>query len=188
MIRLSLFILVSLLSERIYADTTTIPEKCGRWLASVVKDMESVPLAQRYRRGLSRLQTGCDNVLSPVLMNAAKMTLKTKHRDKRFVILMDSAKSYHNESCSYQIPPGKSAEYLNHLCWGDDYPDGPFSGVLSEIDAATYLYGKAIQTELRKNLIMKDSMTKDFYVKKFMLNFFLGAQLEFEKMQSKGEL
>jgi hypothetical protein len=120
---------------------------CEKWLAETNRSIEKVPMAQRWDRTLELLAQGCE-VVPAALRDGAQKSLRRSRAEQRRALVEASA-TYFSESCA-PGDPGMPASQLLHVCLGSDPPDGAFGSMLENIDAATYLYGKALQQELEK--------------------------------------
>ncbi len=145
--------------------TTTIHEAgCNAWFSETIKAVESTSVENRYQKTLELLAQGC-KVVPLTLREAAQRSLNKTGVEQK-AILLKAAAPYFSESC---IPenPDISASKLLHICLGSDYPNGEFSSISEKIDAATYMYGKALQKEFEK------AGCYEKYGRRILLNFFL---------------
>ncbi len=158
-------------------ETTKKSSSCDTWIINAGKAINVSP-AQQFNNGLKQLHIGCDGLIPEPLMNAAGDSLKTADSKERFKVFTNAVAAYYRKAC-FSIEPGKPAKDLFDFCLEGDYPDGDYAGMLPNLDAAVYLFLKAIEKELKKN--MPKSRMNDFYVSKFMQNLFLAAALDYEK-------
>ncbi len=144
---------------------------CGKWFVEMSQVVESVPIEQRYQKILEQIAKGCGVI--PVNLKVAAQNSLEKSADGKRQILINAATTYFTEAC---IPddPNIRASNLLHICLGSDYPDGEFSSITHKIDAASYLYGKALQNENEKAGVYKK------YGKRILLNFFLSTAMLWE--------
>ena len=147
---------------------------CDQWIINAAKTVESAPSSDRFKRSLEQLQSACETTIPGELRQAATKSLAALSVKERQNILLQATTSYFSKSC-LDIAADQPAKKLMHICLGEDFPNGPYTPLLPNIDAAAYLYGKAIEQELKK------SGLDQFHAKKFLLNYFLGAALEREK-------
>lgn len=116
---------------------------------------------------LDRIAQSCQDVI-PASLKQSIQQGKNYTRDKQLALLQQSVKTYFPTACS-DTKPSAPAKSLPHICLGDDFPDGRYTSILENIDAASYMFGKAVEQELLKISVDKNQ------VKRFMLNYFLGA-------------
>jgi hypothetical protein len=174
--KLLAFLFICIVSSHCAANTEE-KTPCDKWIVDAVHNIQSVPPNKRFKRALEQLQHACEAI--PVtLKQAATDSLKATSVKQRFNILLQAAAPYYQDACR-DIAAGRPAQELFEFCQGDDYPDGPFGAMLTHVDAATYLYGKAVEKELKKAGIDKH------YSKLFILNYFLGAGLAFEDQKPR---
>ena len=165
-------IFICIVSSNCTADNAS-KTQCDKWIVNAVKTVESVPPKDRFKRSLDQLQSACEQLIPDKLKQAAKNSLQTTSVSQRQTILQQATAPYFSKSC-LDIGAGQSAKQLMHICLGEDFLNGPYTSILPNIDAASYLYGKVIEKEF------KNARLDPFYAKKFLLNYFLGAALEFE--------
>lgn len=144
---------------------------CDAWLKSLIRQAESVPMENRYEKILEIIATGCE-VIPPHLQKAAKNSLGKPLKERR-VILMAAVTPYFSEVC-IQENPNMRANKLLHICLGSDFPDGEFSAVLEDLNAATYLFGKALQKEFVRAGVYEK------YGQRIVATFFLSNALSLE--------
>lgn len=146
---------------------------CERWLTETISKIESVPMEKRYFKILEELGKGC-KAIPPALSGAASKSFKEKGPEAKKT-LIEAAAPYFSTAC---LPndPGIPADELLHICKKNDFPNGEFSSILKNIDAASYLFGKALQTELEKAGIYEP------HGKRLLSNFFLSNALLRESM------
>jgi hypothetical protein len=174
-------VFVIVLSAVACAKELNHPDLCEQWLIEAGKTLAVAP-EKRFKHGLMKIQQGCGNLIPDILRKAAGEALSVSRSSGRFKIFTRAAATYYRSAC-FEILPGKPAEDLFDFCLEGDYPDGNYSGILHSIDAADYLFLKAVEKELSKN-IAKTSESK-FYAQKFMQNLFLAAALDYEKEHSR---
>jgi hypothetical protein len=180
-IRVVSFMFIGILSSQCAANDNK-QTTCEKWLAGAIKDIESVPQQARFERALKQIQQACDKAIPEKLKTAAADGLKAKSPQQRFTILMQGATPYFPSICQ-DIEAGKPASYLLPVCKGNDSEDGDYTAMLPYIEASSYLYGKAIEKELNRvelKAIIRNSRVNTLYLKKFMLNYFLGAQYDYK--------
>lgn len=153
-----------------------LKSKCDIWIKSAVKSVESVPPKDRFIKALQQLQQACEAESLGKLKQAASKCLTAPTPSLRQDILLQASAVYYPESC-LDIGSGQPAKKLLHICLEDDFPKGSYTSILPHIDAASYLYGKAVEKEL------KNAGIDQMYSHKFMLNYFLGAAADFEERQ-----
>jgi hypothetical protein len=146
---------------------------CEQWMESAVKAVESVPPAQRFETALQQVSKACKEAIAESLRNAAVNSLKHKDFTKRRKILMAASAPYFPDACQ-DTPVSHPAKRLLHICLGSDYKGGTYTSVLDNVDAAAYLFGKALEKNFNDAGIDADDQ------KKFLLNYFLGAALAYE--------
>jgi hypothetical protein len=149
---------------------------CAEWLAKANTNAEAVPISQRYHKILEELAKGCQ-ALPANLSEAARNCLNEKNADIKKT-LITAAGCYFSNAC---IPenPGIPASKLLHICKKGDFPEGEFNSMLENIDAATYLYGKALKKEFEKSNIYEPNG------KRLLSNFFLSNAVLRESMGEK---
>jgi hypothetical protein len=146
------------------AAQVTEVEDCSLWLDETNTLVGSVPVPDRYQKTLELLATGCE-IIPQSLKEAARQSLKSPSIEQA-AILGRAAAPYFASACAseeFSMPASK----LLHICLGSDFPHGEFGSMLSKIDAASYLYGKALQQEFI------NSGVYDQHGKRILLNFFL---------------
>lgn len=137
---------------------------------------EALPIRQRYQKILEELAKGC-RAIPTGLCEAARNCLNKKGADAKKT-LITAAASYFSSAC---VPenPGIPASNLLHICKKGDFPQGEFSSMLENIDAATYLYGKALKKEFEKAGIYEP------HGKRLLSNFFLSNAVLREPIEEK---
>ena len=145
---------------------------CPSWLDSAILAIESIPPNARYKQSLIEISRQCNDDLPLILKKAAQRSLSVSPV-KRSKLLQNAAASYFSSSC-LDSDSTEPASKLNHICLGKDFIDGSYTSITENISVAAYMFGKAIENELNKS---KNNPEK---IKKFMLNYFLGAAQEFE--------
>ena len=126
---------------------------CDQWIINAVKTVELAPSHDRFKRSLEQLQSACEITIPGELRQAAKKSLAALSVKERQNILLQATTSYFSKSC-LDIAADQPAKKLMHICLGEDFPNGPYTSLLPNIDAAAYLYGKAIEQELKKWLLV----------------------------------
>lgn len=158
---LTLFIVFS--SESCTA-LDTYEKNCSQWLSETLRAVESCPVEQRYQETIKQLASGCPSI-PEALKEAAKNSLgKTDTDAKR--ILMFAAGAYFSKECMPD-DPNMTAKKLLHVCFEEQWPNGDFSAMLDHVDAATYLYARALKKEFSKAGIYKGDG------KKLLANFLI---------------
>lgn len=184
--KLSLFLFSCLFSVHCMAENDKATT-CEKWLAKAVKDVESVPPQKRFIRSLEQLKIACEQAIPKKLKQAATDALATKNPQQRFTILLNSTAEYFPSIC-YDIEIKKPASYLESVCKGDDATEGIYTDVLPFLEASSYLYGKAIEKELKKATLktqIRDTPKNNLHINKILLNYFLGAQLDYSDRKPK---
>jgi hypothetical protein len=185
-VKVNLCLTILILSVHCQAENTTLTA-CEKWLASAVRDIESVPPPQRFTLALRQLTQSCEQAIPGKLRHAAADALKTRNHKQRFVILLKAASDYFPRICQ-EIDQEKPASYLVSVCKEDDDKDGIYKDLLPHLEASTYLYGKAIEKELKKDelkTVILATPENKLYIQKIMLNYFLGAQHDYKARQPK---
>ena len=106
-------------------------------------------------------------------MRAASNGLSAKPHDRSKVLRQASA-DYFPKICMTQAHASGSAILLHPSCLSPEFANGPLSLFLKNLDVAAYMYGQAIEKEFKKNNFDPS------HSKRFMLNYYLGAAIEFE--------
>lgn len=186
LIKLFVCLFIGLWSVQCVANNTT-EAACEKWLTEAVRDIESVPPPQRFKRSLYQLQFACDKAIPVKLKKAASDGLKAKNPQQRFTILLHAASPYFADICK-DIESEKPASYLVSICKSDDEKEGVYTDVLPYLEASSYLFGKVVEKELKKNELkseIKETPQNELHINKFMLNYFLGAQLDYKDRKPK---
>jgi hypothetical protein len=159
-----------------FACTTPVHSdlNCAESLANA--KAEALPIRQRYKKVLEELAKGC-RAIPTGLSEAARNCLNKNGADAKRA-LITAAASYFSSAC---IPedPGIPAGNLLNICKKGDFPQGEFSSMLDKIDAAVYLYGKALKTEFEKAGIYEP------HGKRLLSNFFLSNAVLREPIEEK---
>jgi hypothetical protein len=117
---------------------------CSDWVSQTLKSAESLPVEQRYQIIIEQIATGCETIpLS--LRQAAKKSLEKKGADSKRPLMLAAA-PYVSKECLLGDPE-KAAEKLIHICFEEEWPDGDFSAMIKHVDAATYLFCRALKLE-----------------------------------------
>ncbi len=149
---------------------------CEKWLSDANRTIEKVPMAQRWEKTLEVLAQACE-VVPAGLRGAAEKSLRKSRAEQRQAIL-EASSSYFSQAC-LPSDPGMPASKLLHVCLGSDYPNGEFGSILQDLDAATYLYGKALQRELEKAGLYEQQG------RRVLGNFFLSNALSRESERAR---
>lgn len=137
---------------------------CEKWLVDGNRAIEEAPVAQRWDKTLELLAQGCEVV--PAGLRAGAERSLGKSRPEQLRAILEASSSYFSQEC-VASDPAMPASKLLHVCLGSDYPRGEFASMLENIDAATYLYGKALQRELEQAGLYKE------HGQRVLANFFL---------------
>jgi hypothetical protein len=120
---------------------------CNDWFKKTLNIVESVPVHQRYQETLKQIANGCYSVPTH-LREAARKSLSLKGPDAKRT-LMRAADSYVSGECMVNDPT-TTASKLIHICFEERWPNGDFCAMLPHVDAATYLYSRALKIEWEK--------------------------------------
>jgi hypothetical protein len=150
----------------LFACTTPVHSdlNCMEWLVNANTNVEALPVEKRYKKVLEEVALGCQ-ALPKALSKAARNSLNQKNAKAKSALLI-VLEPYMSNAC-IQENPSMPASKLLHICNQEDYPDGEFSSIIRNIDAATYLFGSVLRKELKK------SANYDPHGKRLLLNFFL---------------
>lgn len=120
---------------------------CSDWFNQTLKAAESLPVEQRYQKIIEQIANGCETIpLS--LRQAAKKSLEKKGTDAKRPLMLAAA-PYVSKECLLS-DPDTAAGKLIHICFEKEWPDGDFSAMIKHVDAATYLYCRALKLEFVK--------------------------------------
>ncbi|HED33077.1 MAG TPA: hypothetical protein ENJ08_02515 [Gammaproteobacteria bacterium] len=170
---LALFLLSGGILSGVSASNDDTQESCNDWLIKSVKLMESKPMKERVRIFLTRVSKACDKIPEKMIQ-AARRSIDADS-EQRYRILQKASASYFPKSCS-DYPSLEPAKYMKRVCLEDDYVDGVYSAALLSISSGEYLYGKALEKELKKI-----SNIDSFYSRRIMLNYFLSVAILYEE-------
>lgn len=152
-------------------------DNCTKWLTGAIKQQESVTPDKRFSVSLEQLANVCTGVFPQPLQQAIVQSKNVK-ADAQLIHLQKAVKTYFPETCS-DTGATVAAKYLPHVCLGEDLNTGTYSSILENVASAAYLFGKVVEQELLKSELDKHR------VKRFMLNYFLGAAHSFEQRQAR---
>ncbi len=170
---LAFFFLSGGVLSGVSASNDNVQENCNDWLIKSVKLMESKPMKERVKIFLTRVSKACDKIPKKMIQ-AARRSIDADS-EQRYRILQKASASHFPKSC-LDYPSLEPAKYLMRVCLEDDYSDGLYSAILLNISSGDYMYGKALEKELKKI-----SNIDSFYSQKIMLNYFTSAAMLYEE-------
>lgn len=113
---------------------------------------------------IEQLAIGCSSI--PVtIKEAAKNSLGQSNTDAKRILML-AVGDYFSKECMPN-DPNMAANKLLHICFEEQWPKGDFSGMLDYVDAATYLFARALKKEFIKAGIYKRD------AKKLLANFLI---------------
>jgi hypothetical protein len=120
---------------------------CNVWFNRTLTAVESLPVEQRYQKIIEQIAKGC-NIIPLPLRQAAGKSLEKKGADSKRPLMLAAA-AYVSKECMLDDPE-QAAGGLVHICFEDEWPDGDLSAMIKHVDAATYLYCRALKSEFLK--------------------------------------
>jgi len=142
-------------------------EGCNDWLIKSVKLMESKPMRKGVKIFLVQVSHACDKIPEK-LIQAARSSADVDP-DQRYRVLKKASASFFQKKC-LDNPAPEPAKYLPPSC------KETHTAILSNISSGEYLYGRAMEKELKKI-----SDIDSFYSRRIMLNYFLSAAILYKE-------
>jgi hypothetical protein len=134
------------------------------WIKETLKAVESLPVKQRYQKIIESVANGCQ-CLPLNLKEAAKQSLGQDSIQSKRTLMLAAAPYISKECISGDL--NIAANKLLHICFEEEWPEGDFSGMIKYVDAATYLYCRALKKEFEKAGLY------DEYGKKLLFNLLI---------------
>ena len=153
------------------------PNECDLVLVNAIKEVETVSPDKRFVKTLNIINNLCEEHVSKKLRLAAVSSLSLPYLERQRN-LQKAAASYFPRVC-IDTKATALAKSLAHTCQEVDFKSKRFASSLLNVDAASYMYGKALEQELI------NSGTRKSHRHKIMLNYFLGAAFEYERQHAK---